>query len=44
MKFLDQAKIYLKSGDGGPGIVAALGIQGITMLLPLAPLRLAPMP
>jgi GTP-binding protein len=22
MKFLDQAKIYLKSGDGGPGIVA----------------------
>jgi GTPase len=22
MKFLDQAKIYLKSGDGGPGVVA----------------------
>ena len=22
MKFLDQAKVFLKSGDGGPGIVA----------------------
>ena len=28
MKFLDQAKVFLKSGDGGPGIVANVYLEG----------------
>ena len=32
MKFLDQAKVYIRSGDGGAGLQSVSGVRNMSSL------------